>query len=208
MKKIGIMGGTFNPIHNGHVTMAKKAYEQFDLDEVWFMPTKNPPHKENSEIISDQHRAEMILQAIKDIPYFSLSTLEYEREGKTYTKDTLEEVSKKYPEDYFYFIIGSDSLAYIETWMEAESLLSMAHILSAPRYPSNSKEDTDKKLWLEEQFGADIQFIEMEPVIVASKDIRAMIARKEDVGHLLPREVVSYIECNKLYGTGGTDCEI
>ena len=208
MRKIGIMGGTFNPIHNGHLIMARKAYEQFELDEVWFMPTKNPPHKENSEIVSDQHRAEMILQAIKDIPDFSLSTLEYEREGKTYTKDTLEEVAKKYPEDYFYFIIGSDSLAYIESWMEAEKLLSMAHILSAPRYPSNPKEDNAKKLWLEEKFGADIQFIEMEPVVVASKDIRALIANKEKADHLLPQEVASYIEQNKLYEMGGLGREI
>ena len=208
MRKIGIMGGTFNPIHNGHITMAKKAYEQFGLDEVWFMPTKNPPHKENSEIVSDHHRAQMIIRAIKDIPYFSLSTLEYEREGKTYTKDTLEEVSKKYPEDYFYFIIGSDSLAYIETWMEAEKLLSMAHILSAPRYPSNPAEDTAKKLWLEKNFGADIQFIEMEPVVVASKDVRAMLCAGEDVSHLLPQTVVSYIRQNKLYGVGGNDGEI
>ena len=208
MRKIGIMGGTFNPIHNGHVTMAKKAYEQFGLDEVWFMPTKNPPHKESSEIVSDSHRAEMIVQAIKDIPYFSLSTLEYEREGKTYTKDTLEELAKKYPEDYFYFIIGSDSLSYIEKWMEAEKLLSMAHILSAPRYPGNPEEDMAKKLWLQKEFGADIQFIEMEPVVVASKDVRAMLCEGKEVGHLLPQAVISYIAQNKLYGIGGKDSEV
>ena len=208
MRKIGIMGGTFNPIHNGHLTIAKKAYEQFGLDEVWFMPTKNPPHKKNSEIISNHQRAEMILLAIKDIPCFSLSTLEYEREGIIYTKDTLEEVAKRYPEDYFYFILGSDSLSYIETWMEAEKLLAMAHILSAPRYPMNPAEDAAKKLWLEETFGADIQFIEMEPVVVASKDIRVLIQDKQEVSHLLPQEVVSYIKRNNLYGIGGADCEI
>lgn len=208
MRKIGIMGGTFNPIHNGHLEIAQKAFEQFGLNEVWFMPTKNPPHKVNSEIVSDAHRAEMIKLAIKYKPYFVLSTLEYERAGMTYTKDTLEEVAKKYPDDYFYFIIGSDSLAYIDTWKEPDKLLSMAHLLSAPRYPSNPEEDRRKKTFLEEKYGADIQFIEMEPVIVSSQEVRASIQEGLDISHFLPEPVISYIEQNKLYGTGGSKVEI
>lgn len=199
MKKIGIMGGTFNPIHNGHLEMAKRAYQQFELDEVWFMPTKNPPHKENSNIESNEHRAEMIISAIKDIPYFSLSTLEYERKGMTYTKDTLDEVAKKYPEDYFYFIIGSDSLAYIETWKEAKELLAMAHLLSAPRVPSNPEADNKKKAFLEEEYNADIQFIDMEPVIVASQEIRTMLKEGKSINGLLPETVITYIKENNLY---------
>lgn len=207
MRKIGIMGGTFNPIHSGHLTMARMAYEQFKLDEVWFMPTKNPPHKESIEIASDEHRAEMILLAIKEIPFFVLSTMEYEREGMTYTKDTLAEATKKYPEDYFYFIIGSDSLAYIDEWKEAEKLLSMAHILSAPRYPSNPDEDNRKKAFLEENYGADIQFIEMEPVVISSQEIRWCLENGQDVTAFLPESVMDYIKKNRLYGTGGAEDE-
>ncbi len=208
MKKIGIMGGTFNPIHNGHLEMAKKAYEQFELDEVWFMPTKNPPHKEIDGMVSDSQRVEMILLATRPYPYFSLSTLELERIGKTYTKDTLEEVAKKYPEDYFYFIIGSDSLLYIDEWMEAEKLLSMAHLLSAPRYPSNPYKDNKKKEFLEKNFGAHIQFIEMEPVVVSSQQIRSCIRQGEDISAFLPETILKYIKSNKLYGTGGDGIEI
>ncbi len=199
MKKIGIMGGTFNPIHNGHLEMANKAYHQFALDEVWFMPTKNPPHKEIDGKTSDEQRVEMISLAIEPYTYFSLSTLELERVGMTYTKDTLEEVAKKYPENYFYFIIGSDSLLYIDKWMEAEKLLSMAHLLSAPRYPSNPEEDNKKKVFLEETFGADIQFIEMEPVVISSQQIRNSIREGENISLFVPRKVVDYIEENRLY---------
>lgn len=199
MKKIGIMGGTFNPIHNGHLEMANKAYHQFALDEIWFMPTKNPPHKEIDGNTSDKQRVEMISLAIQAYPHFALSTLELERVGMTYTKDTLEEVAKKYPENYFYFIIGSDSLLYIDKWMEAEKLLSMAHLLSAPRYPSNPKEDNEKKEFLERHFGADIQFIDMKPVIVSSQQIRNSIRKGEDISSFLPKKVGDYIKENGLY---------
>ena len=199
MKKIGIMGGTFNPIHNGHLEMANKAYHQFALDEIWFMPTKNPPHKEIDGNTSDEERVEMVSLAIEPYPHFLLSTLELERVGMTYTKDTLEELTKKYPEYYFYFIIGSDSLLYIDKWMEPEKLLSIAHLLSAPRYPSNPKEDNEKKAFLEENFGADIQFIEMEPVVVSSQQIRNSIKKGEDISSLLPEKVVNYIKENHLY---------
>lgn len=203
MRKIGIMGGTFNPIHNGHLAMAQKACEQFELEEVWFMPAKNPPHKENSEIASDRHRAEMILLAIREKSYFTLSTLEYERQGITYTADTLEELCRKYPTDYFYFIIGSDSLSYIDKWKEPKKLLSMAHILSAPRFPHSAEEDAEKKLFLEKQYGADIQFIEMEPVRVASQEIRTLLKAGKDIRSYVPEAVDKYIIQHKLYADGG-----
>ena len=104
MKKIGIMGGTFNPIHNAHLMMAQAAYEQYKLDEVWFMPSKNPPHKQKQDILSDEHRKRMIQFAIDEIPHFVFSDMELKRQGTTYTCDTLEQLHKDLPEAEIYFI--------------------------------------------------------------------------------------------------------
>ena len=106
MARIGIMGGTFNPIHNGHIKLADTAYKELSLDKIWFMPSKIPPHKDNSTIVDEQHRVNMINLAISDYDYFELSELELKREGTTYTSQTLEYLSEYYPDDIFYFIIG------------------------------------------------------------------------------------------------------
>ncbi len=120
--KIGIMGGTFNPIHFAHLILAESAYEELNLDKILFMPSKKPPHKLNESIESDEHRIQMIQLAIKSNPHFDLSCVELEREGITYTADTLEELNRNYPQDEFYFIIGADSLFQIEDWWHPEQI--------------------------------------------------------------------------------------
>lgn len=199
MKKIGIMGGTFNPIHDGHLKMALEAYKQYQLDEVWFMPTKQPPHKNNSDIIKDEHRVNMIELAIKPFPFFFLSKLELEREGTTYTIDTLCQLKKEYPEHYFYFILGSDSLFEIHTWKCPKEVMELAHILSAPRYPRTVEEDYIRKEQLEKEYNADIQFIDMEQITVSSMDIRKKFFDKKSANEYLPKEVEQYIEQYHLY---------
>lgn len=199
MKKIGIMGGTFNPIHNGHLKMALEAYKQFQLDEVWFMPTKNPPHKAEKEIISDDHRVKMIELAIKKIPFFYLSKIELEREGTTYTVDTLCQLEKDYPNDYFYFILGADSLFHIHTWKSPEKVMKLAHILSAPRYPMTQEEEIERKDMLSEQYHADIQLISMEPIRISSMNIRKRIFNKQPINEYLPKEVEQYVKKYHLY---------
>lgn len=203
MKKIGIMGGTFNPIHNGHLKMASEAYKQFQLDEVWFMPTKNPPHKNGEDIISDTHRINMIELAIKQIPFFFLSRLELEREGTTYTIDTLRQLKTEYPNDYFYFILGADSLFHIHTWESPEKVMELAHILSAPRYPNTIEAEKTKKDELIRQYGADIQLILMEPIRISSMSIREKLFKNQSVNGYLPKEVEQYIEKYHLYQESG-----
>src|SRR5690606_12925515 len=106
MKKIGIMGGTFNPIHYGHLFLAENAYEQMGLDQILFMPSNNPPHKKVKDIVSNEHRKIMVHIAIKDNPHFTLSTIELEREGTTYTADTLAILTREQPDTEFYFLVG------------------------------------------------------------------------------------------------------
>src|SRR5690554_331928 len=122
MKKIGILGGTFDPIQNAHLVLAECSYEQFDLDRVWFMPSKNPPHKINKYIESKEHRSNMIKLAIEDNPHFEFSDFELMRQGLTYTTDTLLMLNQEYTDVKFYFIIGEDSLFDLENWKKPHLL--------------------------------------------------------------------------------------
>ena len=131
--KIGIMGGTFNPIHNAHLMMAQAAYEQYKLDEIWFMPSAKPPHKNQDEIAEKEHRKRMVQFAIDKIPYFKISNIEYKRAGKTYTYDTLVELKKEREDAHFYFIMGGDSLAQFEQWYHPEKIVKLCTILAASR---------------------------------------------------------------------------
>lgn len=199
MKRIGIMGGTFNPIHNGHLTMAEEAYEQFSLDEVWFMIAKNPPHKDEKDIISDEHRITMMKLAIEPFPFFSLSKLEIEREGTTYTIDTLNQLKIEYPLNYFYFILGADSLFQIETWKSPSEIMKIAHVLSAPRYPRTLKEEKERREYLQKKYQADIQLISMKPIKISSMEIRERLAHKLSIHDYVPKKVEQYIKEHHLY---------
>lgn len=133
-KRIGIMGGTFDPIHIGHLILAEKAYEELDLDEVWFMPSGNPPHKQNrAGRASDKQRVEMVRRAIADNPHFRLSTEEMHPEGYTYTYETLERLHEKYPDYIYYFIIGADSLYDFDMWRRPDRICKAASLLVATR---------------------------------------------------------------------------
>lgn len=123
--KIGIMGGTFDPIHNGHLMLGEYAYRQCKLDEIWFMPNGNPPHKKNSSIESDaKTRAEMVGLAIADTEYFKLNLHEVNQEKISCSYQTLEYLQANYPQDEFYFIIGADSLFTIESWVASGTYFS------------------------------------------------------------------------------------
>ena len=118
-KRIGIMGGTFDPIHMGHLILGEKAYEQFQLDKVLFMPSGNPPHKKNRQgRATDEQRVEMVRRAISDNPHFELSLAEMHENGYTYTYHTLETLKTENPDTDYYFIIGADSLYNFDTWRE------------------------------------------------------------------------------------------
>ena len=132
-RKVGIMGGTFNPIHFGHLLLGETAYEQFDLDEVLFMPTKNPYYKKLTNSVTEEDRVAMVRLAIEDNAHFTFSGEELDREGTTYTVETLSNLTKKNPDCEYYFIMGADSLYHIESWKDTEKILRLAVILVAGR---------------------------------------------------------------------------
>lgn len=200
--KIGIMGGTFDPIHNGHLMLGSAALRQFSLDEVWFMPNGHPPHKESNSIQSDaKKRMVMTELAIEDNPEFRLEPYEAEKESVSYSFETLEHFTDIWTEDEFYFIVGADSLFAIETWAEPERIFAVCTILAAYR----DDIDTPRKMqiqieYLKKKYGAKIQLLEAPLIKISSHELREMLKKGESVSRFLPEKVEKYIKKEGLYG--------
>ena len=196
MRRVGIMGGTFNPIHNGHVLMALEAKRQYNLDEVFIMPSKKPPHKENSDIASEFHRINMINLSIKDYTSLSLSTFELQREGTTYTADTLQLLKNENKDTEYYFIIGGDSLSTIHKWYKPEIIFSLCTILYTPRNIENPNLIITN---LKEKYNVNILLIEMPVLEISSKDIRNRIKNQFSFEPFCHVNVCRYIMQYGLY---------
>ena len=200
MAKIGILGGTFDPIHNGHLALGKQAYEQFSLDEIWFMPSGHPSHKKGRLVTEGKEREDMVKLAIASVPYFVYSDFELKREGNTYTAQTLSLLKEVYPQHEFYFIIGADSLYEIEQWYHPEMVMKQAVLLVAARSYEKDHPDFEKQVkYLEEKFEARIGVIRFEEMDVASKQIRKMVSSGQSIKDLVPGPVAGYIRIHGLY---------
>lgn len=201
--KIGIMGGTFNPIHNGHLMLGEYSYRSCRLDQVWFMPNGNPPHKAGiSASYSADIRARMTELAIQDVPYFRLEDYEVKRQEPSYSYQTLEHFKKVYPEDSFYFIIGADSLFNINKWMKPERILKVCTILAACRGDKNNSEIMNRQIeLLKEQYGndTDIRLLSSPLMEVSSHELREMVSEGKSISGLVPETVEQYIKENGLY---------
>lgn len=199
MRKTGILGGTFNPIHLAHLTMAEAAYQQAELEEIWFMPSKKPPHKSHREIISEEHRSRMIQLAIRNHPAYRFSDYELKRRGITYTAETLQGLGEDYPEHRFYFIMGGDSFFQLEHWYRPDIIMESCCILAFSRDGASRKSMEEQADSLRKKFGADIQLLQMEGIPISSSEIRHRLGVGESAEELLPREVSQYIHCHQLY---------
>lgn len=199
--KIGIMGGTFDPIHNGHLMLGDYACKEYFLDEVWFMPNGNPPHKNNASIeLSATERARMVSLAIKKYPRFRLEDYEINRSGVSCSYETMEHLTALYPNDNFYFIIGADSLFAIETWRSPERLFATCTVLAAFRGDKNSRSIMHGKIRrLKRKYDADIRLLDTPVMDVSSHELRSWIREGRDVSDLLPEAVEEYINIHHLY---------
>ena len=186
-KRIGILGGTFNPIHNGHLLMAEQVYDKLKLDEVWFMPNKKPPHAESKETLADAYRVDMIALAIEDNPHFRLEGIELDRVGKSYTVDTMEILTTLYPTYEFYFIIGADMIEDLPKWHRINDLIKMVHFVGVGR--EGYRNETDYPLI----------FIDAERMTVSSTSIRKAVAEQASIRYLAPASVAAYILEKGLY---------
>lgn len=197
-KKIGIMGGTFNPIHFGHLLLAETAFFQFGLDEILIMPTKNPYYKKLSNSVTEEDRVRMVELAIADNPNFRLSKEELNREGATYTVETLRNLTRRHPDCDYYFIMGADSLYHIESWKEPENILRMATIVVAGRAGTGSSL-TSQIEYIENKYEATIFRLNSPVLEISSNDIRRRVEVGESIRYLLPEQVAEYIREHKLY---------
>lgn len=199
IRKVGIMGGTFNPIHNGHLMIASKAKEQFELDEVLFMPCGVPYMKEAGEVESGEIRAEMTVLAIQDNPCFTLSRMEIEHHGNTYTYETLECLRALHPDTAFYFILGADSLFNLTNWMYPERIFANCHILAAVRDHKTTAQMQKQIRLLKEHYQASIFLLRTDYLDISSSDIRRKVALGESIADDVPERVAAYITEHNLY---------
>lgn len=186
--KIGILGGTFNPIHIGHLILAEEAREKIGLDKVIFVPAYFPPHKENSDIAGAKHRLAMVRLATSDNKNFSVSDLEIKRDGRSYTIDTIKELKVVYPKDDLYFIIGSDLLEYLDEWKDLDEIIKLLKFIVAtrPGYPL-------------EKIPSHIATIPIRAVDISGFEIRKAIKENKSFRYLVPAAVYDYINRERLY---------
>ncbi|KYD02040.1 nicotinate-nucleotide adenylyltransferase [Bacillus atrophaeus] len=187
MKKIGIFGGTFDPPHNGHLLMANEVLHQVGLDEIWFMPNQIPPHKQDADYTASIHRVEMLKLAIRSNPCFKLQLAEMEREGPSYTFDTVRLLKDRYPNEQLYFIIGADMIEFLPKWYKLDELLKLIQFIGVKR-PGFHIETPYPLLF------ADVPEFE-----VSSTMIRERFKSKKPTDYLIPDEVKKYVEENGLY---------
>lgn len=202
-KRIGIMGGTFDPIHMGHLILGEKAYEQFSLDQVLFMPAGNPPHKRNrAGRASDEQRVEMVRRAINGNPHFALSLIEMNEEGYTYTYRTLENLKKEHPDTDYYFIIGADSLFSFETWMEPGRICQACTLVVAVRNHMPTTKLCMEVERLTNKYQGCFLLLDMMNIDVSSQLLRQWCREDKSLRYYVPDSVISYIEENHIYHRG------
>lgn len=202
MKKIGILGGTFNPIHNGHLALATAAMEQYNLEEVWLMPSKLPPHKSHFSMLSEEHRLTLTALASKTNKKFRVSDFELQRDGLTYTADTLELLTKKHPDTRFYFIVGGDSLIKFKSWRRPERILELCTLLGAGRAGYEEEQVVTAAQALRKQFPqAEIGTVVLPDHPISSNEIRKAFytGAAERVKQYLPEAVWAYLQEHQLF---------
>lgn len=203
-KKMGILGGTFNPVHNGHIDMALNIRQEFGLASVLFIPAANPPHKQDVEDIAPADaRLKMAALAVMEHAGLSVSNIEVEREGLSYTIDTMRELSRRYGEVEFYFIIGSDSLFSLESWKHFRELCRMMRFVCVRRQEHDRLSIMAQAAKLGETYDAVIEISDYNGLFVSSSYIRKRVAQGKDIGEFVPAAVEEYIHASGLYKQQG-----
>lgn len=199
-KRIGLMGGTFDPIHIGHLMLAECAYEQFQLDRVMFLPSGNPPHKQHrTDGATDLQRMEMVQLAIEDNPHFELDPEEMQRAGLTYTNETLRSLKERHPDTDYYFIIGADSLMAFDTWKNPAIICQNCILLVAVRDQLDTDIMEAKMQELRERYHAVIFMLHTPDVDIASSSLRTWCRQNRSIRYYVPDRVLEYIKKNGIY---------
>jgi len=202
-RRVGLLGGTFDPVHVGHLSLAESALEAFGLERVVFIPSAVTPHKRHVRITGARHRLAMLRLAVEDHPKLDVSTLELDRGGVSYTVDTLEALRRDHPDWDLWFLIGMDSLRELHLWHRAPDLLRLCTVATLERpgvdrpleaVPGFSPEESARLL----QHAAPGRHVD-----VSSSGVRSRIAENLPIGYLVPPAVEAYIRAHRLYRAGG-----
>lgn len=197
--RLGIMGGTFDPIHHGHLVAAEQAFDDLCLDIVVFMPAGQPAFKLNKQVSSGEDRYAMTLLATSDNPHFLASRFEIDREGVTYTADTLEQLRRIYPPNVdLYFITGADAIADIVRWKDAGRIAQNAKLVGATR-PGYDLERA-RTAFAQSPYHFDVTYLEVPALAISSSDLRARVQTGQSLRYLTPDPVTGYIHKHGLYG--------
>lgn len=194
--KIGLYGGTFDPVHLGHLILAETVREQLELDEVWFIPAFQNPLKADRPITPPKSRLEMLRFAIAGNPHFRLNELEIKRKGPSYTFETLQKINQGHPDDQLFLMIGADSLSDFPKWREPETILKLAQVVAVNR--GNETAEVPAEL-----DSSKIQVLQMPAIEVSSTEIRSRCSQGKSVRYLTPRAVELFISANELYAENG-----
>ena len=199
--RIGIFGGSFDPIHLGHLILAEQCREQANLEQVWFIPSSLGPHKTDGAQSTDRQRTEMIELALAGHEAFVLSKIEIERGGVSYTVDTLSEIQESQPNDELFLLMGDDSLENFDSWREPKTICELATPLIVNRPGSGQVELSVLKKYVDhdryERFEAEL--IRSPAIQISSSEIRQRVAVGKSIRYLTPRAVEKYIEMNKVF---------
>lgn len=197
--RIGILGGTFNPVHNGHLMIAENAREQFALDKVLFIPTGHSPLKHKQQITNAVHRCAMASLAVSDNPWFILDEIEVQSPKISYTYRTMSKLKEKYISSEFFFILGADSLFDFESWKNPELILENCSILAAGRKHLREKEFMEQIEYLNKKYPQKFHPLDTTNMDVSSEEIRQRVRQGKSIRYLVPKSVENYIKEKKLY---------
>jgi len=199
MIELGILGGTFDPIHNGHMYMAKVAMEQLEIDEVHFMPTGVVPHKNNDFITDSKHRYNIVSCAVQNFEKYTVSDMEIKRGRVCYTYETLTELKKKYVDAKLHFIVGADSIYYIDKWKKPEEIFKLACVTVIDRTTDTCHNINEYCRQTEEKYKGIIEVLSAHGPDISSTNIRNLVKNGESIENAVPKPVNEYILKHKLY---------
>lgn len=198
---IGVLGGTFDPIHNGHILIAEEVRNRLDLAEVIFVPAGQPWQKEVNPVLSVEHRVPMVRLSVAEKPYFNLSTIEVERAGPSYTVDTLTALTTQLGTgDELFFILGWDNLAQLPQWRQPSRLIQVCRLVAVPR-PGYPLPDLDSLETSIPGLSQRLIILKKPEVDISASDIRSRVAQGLPIRHLVPGQVDEYIKQHRLYLT-------
>ena len=198
-RRVGIMGGTFDPIHLGHLVIAEAAREELALSEVIFIPAAQPPHKPGRKVAASAHRLRLVQLAVEGNPFFRALDVEMRREGPSYSYDTLRDLVETHGESVdFYFIVGGDEISAIFTWHRVAELFSLCHFVAARRKGSSLSLD-EVRTHLGEEALSCIRLVQAPELEISSTDIRRRLQEGRSIRYLVPEKVEAYIYKEGLY---------